>query len=102
MEFPRLVYKDGGPHQRMGGTFDYVCVEDEAQHAERLADGWFDTVGEAIAAPAVPKAPPDDDTKPPTRAEIEQKLGELGVTFDKRLGTAKLTTLLDAALKARP
>lgn len=105
MEFPRLVYKDKGPHQRMGGTFDYVSVGDEAQLQTRLSEGWALTMDEATApapvAPVASKVPAPDDAVEPTRDEIEQKLDELGVVFDRRLGMKKLRALLDETLKAR-
>ncbi len=49
MEFPSLVYKDGGQHQRKGGTFDYQQVENEQEHAAALKGGWFPSVEEAVA-----------------------------------------------------
>lgn len=49
MEFPTLVYKDGGPHQRKGGHFDYQQVNDEQDYAAALKAGWFPSVEEAAA-----------------------------------------------------
>lgn len=49
MEFPALVYRDGGPHQRPGGTFDYRPVNDEQQLQAALAEGWHRSVPEALA-----------------------------------------------------
>ena len=62
MEFPTLVYKDGGPHQRPGGTFDYKRIVNEDQLAAALADGWFLTLVEATQPAAIDQSevPPDD------------------------------------------
>jgi len=48
-QFPALVYKNNGPHQRAGGTYDHKSVEDEAEFDAALTDGWFPSLPEAIA-----------------------------------------------------
>jgi len=99
MEFPTLVYKCPGNHQRPGGTFAYKGVEDAVQHEGALADGWFATLPEAIEGKPMP---PDEPTAnaAPTRAELEQKAGELSIKFDGRIGDKKLQALIDEKLKA--
>lgn len=104
MEFPTLVYKCPGNHQRPGGTYAYKGVKDAGQHAEALAGGWFATLPEAIEgrptpAPEPPAAVPAVDA-PPTRAELEQKANELNIKFDRRIGDKKLQALIDEKLKA--
>lgn len=47
-QFPALVYKNNGPHQRAGGTYDHKSVEDEAEFDASLTDGWFPSLPEAI------------------------------------------------------
>lgn len=50
-EFPRLVYKDNGPHQRAGGYYDHKCVDDPNGFDDALADGWCATLPDALVAP---------------------------------------------------
>lgn len=93
MEFPRLVYK---------GSAEHKLVENEAQFDAALAGGWFRTVPEAVSGIAAklaePPAPADDDTAPPTRAELEQKAKELGIQFSANIGDAKLAERIAAKL----
>lgn len=100
MEFPTIVYRCPGDHQRPGGTFSYRPVEDEKQLAEALDAGWHLSLPDAIAPPPVP-APASDVSAiaPSTRAELEQKAKELGIKFDGRTGDAKLLALIAEKLK---
>lgn len=101
MQFPSLVYKCPGNHQRPGGTYSFKGVKDEAQHAAALADGWFATLPEAIEGkPAEAPAPAPAPDAPPTRSELEQKAKELGVKFDGRTGDKKLADAIADMLKA--
>ena len=100
MEFPRLVFKDKGPHQRPGGFYDHLAVESEAEYSAALKAGWYGTMPEALAPPPVP-APPDDNA-PPTRAELEAKAHELGIEFSPNIGDKKLGERIQAALDAKP
>lgn len=105
-DFPRMLYKQGGPHEIHGGRFDYLVAEDAEELDAMLADGWHLTTDEAreagqvaVAASGVSSAPVDDNA-PPTRAELEQKARELGVEFSPRLGDAKLAERIAEKLKA--
>ena len=89
-EFPTLVYRDGGPYQRRGGTFRSIQVNSQAEYDDALADGCVthpDLIGQ------------DTDNAPPTRAELEAKATELGLKFDGRTTDRKLLAAIDAALK---
>lgn len=99
-----MVFKAPGPHKIHGHMVDYKVI-DEAKRDEYLADGWHDTAvaaGEAKLAAdraAAERAESEaDDNAAATREEIEQKLSEMGVVFDRRLGTKKLSALLAEAL----
>lgn len=48
MKFPTLVYKCPGAHARKGGTYDYTQVNNDAEMADKLVSGWFETLPEAI------------------------------------------------------
>ena len=98
MEFPTLVYKDGGPHQRPGGTFDYKRIVNDDQLAAALADGWFLTLVEATQPAAADLAEVAPDDAPPTRDELEAKARELGLKFDGRTGDKALLAKIEAAI----
>lgn len=108
MEFPTLVYRDGGPHQRPGGTFDYRPVNDKQQLQAALAEGWHCSVPEAIEAgrkpapePAAQVAPdqsPPQNSGPPDRQALEAQAKQLGIRFDGRTTDRKLA---EAIVKAQ-
>lgn len=91
MTFPTLVYRDKGPHYRIGGTYDYRAVPDQAAFDAALADGWRATLGEIV------DGKPADDA-PPTREELEAKATELGLKFDGRTNDKKLSAMIAEAL----
>ena len=95
--FPRLVFRSPGPHQCQGGTYAYAPVSDQKEADERLADGWFATLPEAIEGKAA--VPEQDDNAPPTRDELERKATELDIKFDGRTSDRKLGELIEVALK---
>lgn len=63
-EFPRLVYKDKGPHQRAGGSYDHKLVEDQDSFEGALAAGWYESLPEAIAAETAPTPATTAPTEP--------------------------------------
>lgn len=89
---PTLVYRCPGPHSRPGGTYAYLPVASEDALAKALAAGWFRSLPEAVAGkhdePEAAEVPEDD--APPTRAELEQRAGELGIKVDGRWSDARL------------
>jgi hypothetical protein len=38
-----LIYKDGGPHSRPGGTYQFTEIEGDI-----IPDGWFKSLGDLI------------------------------------------------------
>ena len=100
MEFPRLVFRNNGPHQRAGGSYDHAPVENQADMDAALKAGWFATLPEAIEFKPPVATPPADDA-PPTRAELEAKAKELGIEFSPNIGDKKLGERIQAALDAR-
>lgn len=103
-DFPRMVYKHGGPHDIHGSKFDTHIVHDVDELDAALAGGWHKTTPEAKAATMKPSTPaasstaPHDDNAPPTRVELEQKARELGIDFSANIGDKKLAERIDAAL----
>ena len=100
MIFPRLVYKDGGPHERAGGKYDYKLVANDQEYYTMLEDGWLDNLGEALQPKKTEPTDPvpevvevaleledlspkeedvEEDSTPPTRGELEAKAKELGI-----------------------
>lgn len=104
MDFePTIVYKASGPHQRLGGTFDYKGVNTQEEFDAAIEAGWYATLEEAIAPKRIqeqkdPTPEPANDGAP-TRAELEQKANELGLKFDGRTGDKKLGEMIAEALK---
>jgi hypothetical protein len=112
-QFPAFVYKDKGPHQRAGGSYDHKLVEDEAEFDAALTDGWFPTLPEAIEGKLVAQegtqelTNTDDqgqdqakDNEPPMRAELEAKAVELGIKFKANTTDKQLGDLIAAKLGA--
>jgi len=97
-QFPTLVYKGHGPHSRAGGTYDYTAANDQEELEAKLADGWFQTLPEAIEAHDKPAAPKSDDNAPPTRKELEAKAKELAIKFTNKTTDAELSTSITKAL----
>lgn len=113
MEFPRMVYRVGGPHILEAGSFDIKLVQDEDDLQSVQADGWHldqyaakdadVSAAAAEAARAQAKAEQDaaaklaDDTAPPTRDELEQMASRLSIPFSPRTSDKKLRALVDAA-----
>lgn len=105
MDFePTIVYKASGPHQRLGGTFDYKGVNTQEEFDAAIETGWYATLDEAVA-PKLQQVGGTPQTQatdaPPTRAELEQKAAELGLKFDGRTGDKKLGEMIADALKGQ-
>lgn len=104
-DFPRMVYKAGGPHEFNDGRFDYIVVDDEEALSGALVDGWCMTTADALKSKQpVGESPPEPidtlDDAPPTRAELEAKARELHIKFDGRTSDEKLGEKITAALAA--
>ncbi len=89
MEFPRLVYKSAHSH---------LLVEDQAQFDAAIAEGWFETVPEALAGKPVQKVVETTADAPPTREELEQKANDLDIKFDGRTPDKRLAEAIAAKL----
>lgn len=94
MSFPTIVYKCPGDHHRAGGTYSYRGAEDSEALGKLLAEGWFATLPEAIDG----KAAEAEDNAAPTRAELEAKATELGISFDGRTTDKRLGEKIDLAI----
>lgn len=113
MEFPRMVYRVGGPHELEAGAFDIKLVQDEDDLLASQADGWHldqhtakaaeADAAAAEAARAQARAEQEaaaklaDDIAPPTRDELEQMAAALGLPFNSRTSDKKLRAMVDAA-----
>lgn len=124
MNYPTLVYRRWRGERKVMCDAEYKGVYSAEEHLAARADGWFDSVPEALAPPQQPdasraepqeppepeilrqtaaqvfelqEAPPDD--APPTRAELEEMAKELGIKVDGRWSDARLRTLIDEKLK---
>jgi hypothetical protein len=110
VDFPTILYRVPGAHSGNGFTYDYAGALDQKAADALKAQGWHETLADAVSPPSVepavsepePDPEPDvpDDDAPPTRAELEAKANELGVKFDGRTSDAKLLAKIDAAIVA--
>lgn len=104
-EFPALVYKAKGKHIRPHGTYDFLGVNNAEELAQKLSEGWFESLEAAINRPNSTTSnekpalePIVDDNSPPTREELEAKAAELGIKVDGRYSDKKIAQLIDEAL----
>lgn len=95
-----MVYKHPGRHKIHGEMFDYKIIDaepeeegGESQLDQALADGWFKTTTEAKDG-----TPSDDQA--PTRAELEEKAVELGISFPANIKDETLLQKINEALEA--
>lgn len=95
--YSTIVYRDKGPYQRPGGTYDFLGVNSKEAHETALKNGWFNSMPEAIEGKA--SLVELESQLPPTRDELEQKAKELGIRFDKKTTDDALSKKIDDALK---
>jgi hypothetical protein len=101
LEFPRIVYRAGGPWQLESGAYSVKQVNSAKELAQ--AEGWHldQYAAKAAEQPAdATVVEPPADSAPPTRAELEQKATELGLKFDGRTTDRKLSALIAEKLGA--
>jgi hypothetical protein len=112
-DFPRMLYRAPGALAIHGGNFDVLVVDDADGMAAALADGWSVGTAEALQAKAdrenaaaaaaelaVEAAATQalaDDTRPPSREELEQMAVNLGLPFSARVSDRKLAAMVKAA-----
>lgn len=111
-QFPQMLYKASGPKQIHGGNFSTLVVNDADEHAAALAEGWCETTPDALdaqqaekeraareaAAAKLAEQTSGDSTKAPTREELEQQAGKLGIPFSARVSDKKLGEAIAAKL----
>lgn len=111
-EYPRMLFKAGGPEQIHGGQFSTLIVHNDDEKSAALAAGWHLTTPEALearqaeldeaarmaAAKLAEQGAAADSTQPPTRIELEQKATELGISFSAHLSNKKLSAAIAAKL----
>ena len=125
MDYPRMLYRVGGPVALQDGDYDTLIVADEEADAAARAEDWWETPAAARANADEPISPsprairllqqeirelrkppseraiepgPTDDA-PPTRDELEQKARELGIKFDGRWGDRRLVAAIAEAMR---
>jgi len=111
MDYPTIVYRIPGKYPGDGFTYDTLGVYDEAAHSVAREGGWHDSIPLAVEASKAPReqrpvsnpsdVPAADLASPPTRAEIEQKAVELGITVHHKHTDATLLKKIEEALKAK-
>jgi len=117
-DFPMMLYRAPGPHEIQGMMLAYVIVPDAEQLDAALDDGWCASPMDAHAehtaaqehaaeqrraaanAEALARANASaPDAAPPTRAELEVKARELGISFTAKTTAAALVQAIDAKLR---
>lgn len=102
MDFPLMVYRDGGQFQRPGGTYSFKSVSDDVELSSSIADGWsltFPGSAKTEAAVAAEKSAEEvADNAPPTREELVDMAKRLGLKFGPNTGSEKLAKMIDEAL----
>lgn len=92
-----IVYRVPGPHAAQNGkTFEYAPVTSKEDHAQKLKDGWSDSLVEAVEGK---EGGPIDTDSQPTRAEAKEKADELGIKYPRNITTVKLVALIEEKLK---
>lgn len=100
-DFPTILFRIPGPHKKPRGlTYGYAGAEDQAQFDALIAKGWSASY-EAAAAKLdkKPKAVEIDEVSGPSRAELESKAKELGVSFNWKTSDITLSDRITAALE---
>ena len=97
-----IVYRVPGPHAAHNGqTYEYAPVTSKEDHAQKLKDGWSDSLVEAVEGKTKvvggSNVPPEDS--PPTRDEAKAKADELGIKYPSNITTVKLIGLVEEKLK---
>jgi Fe2+ transport system protein FeoA len=102
-----MVFKAPGPDKIHGHAVQYKVIS-EAEREAHIAEGWFDTAIEAgeahakkLAEAAEKEVEEIEERAAATRDEAIQRLEEMGVVFDRRLGVTKLRQLVLDELKKR-
>lgn len=109
--FPQAVFLAGGTETSddcEGHTFTSRLVNDDDELQAAQDQGWHTSVADLVKAVKAANAAKlaeqgekpaaDDETAPPTRAELEQKATELGISFSDKLGDKKLAERIAAKL----
>lgn len=110
-----MIFKSPGPELIHGVMVEWKVV-DETKLDAYLADGWVTTAveaGEVVAARVAAEqaarqeesecqaaAALADESRPPSREELEQMAARLGLPCNARVSDKKLRALVDAAAKA--
>jgi hypothetical protein len=115
MKLPTTFYKSPGSFKVPGtrDSYRYIGVKTQEELDHHMANGWFESRDAAIAARKAPVASPAtsntsyapsqptvEEVAPPTRAELEQKAQELGISFTERTTDAKLSKAILKAMGA--
>lgn len=102
IHFPKAVFMAPGSELVDGHGVTSRVVTDQVALEQALADGWHESAPAAIEAHQAvldaQKPKTDDDNRAPTRAELEQKAAELGISFKAQTSNKKLAEDIAAKL----
>lgn len=109
-QYPKMLYKAGGPEPMHGGHFSTLIVGGLDEHNTAAFKGWCETTSDALQAQAEERAQAAeatarlaaqrDDLKPATREELESKAADLHIAFKPQTSDKKLAEAIAAKLAA--
>jgi len=108
MDYPLALFRYGGSEDVDGVPVTSCVVLNVEQLEAAQADGWHRSAPEALAAheaklaedeaEATAKRETAEDSKPPTRPELEAKAKELGIAFKPQTSSKQLLAAIEAKL----
>jgi hypothetical protein len=94
---PTILYRVPGAHFGPPGfTYDYLGVATQEALDAALADGWHESLADAMAPPVAAPVPADE--APVMRPELDQKAEELGIKVDGRWSDKRLMAEIEAKM----
>lgn len=102
--YPKAVFRAPGVELVDGQGVTSRVVADGEQLEQALADGWHEKASAAVQAhqdeldAAAAREKKQDEPAAPTRAELEQKAKELGISFKPQTSDKKLAADIEAKL----
>jgi hypothetical protein len=90
LEFPRFMCRKGGSWELETGMYSVRTVADQTEAKQALAEGWLFSQYDEPANDEAPQAAP-------TRAQLEARAKELGLTWHHKTGDKKLAEMIAAA-----
>jgi len=99
-QFPQMLYRCPGAEPIHGSLFETRVVGDVEEHKAAIKEGFSETPDDAKLAFEEKQRRQSDETRAPSREELETKAANLGIEFTPRVSDKKLGELIAEKLKA--